>query len=59
MALAAVGIAALLFVLVQGWLGYFDRRRHGAVENVALLWSFVVVSGVTVVATLHLSRYVL
>jgi cytochrome c oxidase subunit I+III len=58
-ALAVVGLAALAFVLVQSWLGFFDRRRHGAVENVVLLWSFVVVSGMTVVATLHLSPYLL
>jgi hypothetical protein len=42
---------------VQAWLGYFDRRRHGAVENVVLLWSFIVTSGVVTMATLHLSPY--
>jgi cytochrome c oxidase subunit I+III len=58
-ALAAVGVAALAFVLVQALLGHFDRRRYGAVENVVLLWWFIVVSGVTVAAALHLSPYLL
>ncbi|MGH2492424.1 MAG: cytochrome c oxidase subunit I, partial [Candidatus Limnocylindria bacterium] len=58
-ALAVACIAAIAFVFVQSWLGFFDRRRHGAVENVVLLWSFVVVSGVATVATLHLSPYLL
>jgi cytochrome c oxidase subunit I+III len=58
-ALAVVGAAAIAFVLVQAWLGHFGRSRHGAVENVVLLWSFVVVSGVAIVATLHLSPYLL
>jgi heme/copper-type cytochrome/quinol oxidase subunit 3 len=55
--LAVVGVAAVAFVLVQAWLGYFDRRRHGAVENVVLLWSFIVTSGAVTMATLHLSPY--
>jgi cytochrome c oxidase subunit I+III len=58
-ALAVVGVAAMAFVLVQAWLGYFDHRRHGAVENVVLLWSFIVTSGAVTVATLHLSPYLL
>jgi heme/copper-type cytochrome/quinol oxidase subunit 3 len=58
-ALALVGVASMAFVLVQAWLGYFDRRRHGAVENVVLLWSFIVASGAVTVATLHLSPYLL
>jgi cytochrome c oxidase subunit I+III len=58
-ALALFGVASMAFVLVQAWLGYFDRRRHGAVENVVLLWSFIVASGAVTVATLHLSPYLL
>jgi cytochrome c oxidase subunit I+III len=57
--LAAVGVAAILFAAVQAWLGYFDRRRHGAVENVVLLWSFVVTSGAVTAAALHLAPYLL
>jgi cytochrome c oxidase subunit I+III len=57
--IAVIGLAAIAFVLAQAWLGFFDRRRHVAIENVALLWSFVAVSGAVTVATLYLSPHLL
>jgi cytochrome c oxidase subunit I+III len=58
-ALAAVGVAALAFVLAQALRGHFGRHRYGAVENVVLLWWFIALSGVTVAAVLHVSPYLL
>jgi heme/copper-type cytochrome/quinol oxidase subunit 3 len=57
--LAIASLAAFAYVKVQAWLGFFNARRHLAVENVSMLWIFTAVSGAVVVATLYLSPYVL
>jgi heme/copper-type cytochrome/quinol oxidase subunit 3 len=57
--LTIVALAAVAFVKVQAWLGFFDDRRHLAVENVVLLWGFTATSAAVTVATLYLTPYVL
>ncbi|MBI4345719.1 MAG: hypothetical protein HY553_02620 [Elusimicrobia bacterium] len=57
--LAVVSLTAVAFVLVQAWLGFFNDRRHVAVENVALLWAFTAASAAITVGTLYVSPYLL
>jgi cytochrome c oxidase subunit 1/cytochrome c oxidase subunit I+III len=57
--LTIVALAAVAFVKMQAWLGFFDARRHLAVENVALLWGFTAASAAVTVGTLYVSPLLL
>ena len=42
-------------VQIQAWLGYFNRWRFAAVENLALYWSFSALAWLVVLAVVYLS----
>ena len=46
-------------VAVQAWLGYFNRWRHLAVENVANYWLFVTAHWLLLLLVLYVSPHVL
>lgn len=50
-----LGVAMLAVVELRAVLGHFDRRRHLAVQNVALYWHFVDVVWLFVFSSLYLS----
>ena len=49
----AVGVVALLLVMVWSGLGYFDARRNTPVLIVAAYWYFVVVVGIAVFVSFY------
>jgi len=53
------GLLISLFTQAQAWLGYFNRWRHLAVQNLANYWTFAVVHWLIVAAVLYASPYLL
>src|SRR5207237_8490092 len=49
------GLLISLFTQAQAWLGYFNRWRHLAVQNLANYWTFAVVHWLVVAAVLFAS----
>jgi len=54
-----LGLLISLFTQAQAWLGYFNRWRHLAVQNLANYWTFAAVHWLIVAAVLYVSPYVL
>jgi cytochrome c oxidase subunit I+III len=54
-----LGLMISVFTQAQAWLGYFNRWRHLAVQNLANYWTFGVLHWVIVAAVLYVSPYVL
>jgi heme/copper-type cytochrome/quinol oxidase subunit 3 len=52
------GLTMISVILFRAWRGDFDRRRHLAVQNVALYWHFVDLVWIAVFSSLYLSVYV-
>jgi cytochrome c oxidase subunit I+III len=57
--LVLIGLLISLFTQAQTWLGYFNRWRYLAVQNLANYWTFSVVHWLVVAAVLYVSPYVL
>lgn len=55
----AIGLVMSGLVQLWAWLGYYDARRHLAVQNTALNWYYVVASWLVIFAVLYLSPHVL
>ena len=53
------GLLISLFTQAQAWLGYFNRWRHLAVQNLANYWTFAVAHWLIVAAVLYGSPYLL
>ena len=45
-------------IQVQAWLGYFNRWRHLAVENLANYWLFTAANWLVLVVVLYVTPYV-
>jgi len=54
-----IGLLISAFTQAQAWLGYFNRWRHLAVQNLANYWTFSVVHWLVVAAVLYASPYLL
>ena len=54
-----IGLLISLFCQAQAWMGYFNRWRHLAVQNLANFWTFATIHWLIVAAVLYLSPYVL
>ena len=48
-----------VFTQAQAWMGYFNRWRHLAVQNLAHYWTFTAVHRLVVAAVVYMSPYVL
>ncbi|MGE3911020.1 MAG: heme-copper oxidase subunit III, partial [Chloroflexota bacterium] len=46
-------------VQVQAWLGYFSRYRFVAIQNLVMLWYFIIVAWLIVFGVIYLSPYLL
>jgi heme/copper-type cytochrome/quinol oxidase subunit 3 len=57
--LVVIGLLISAFTQAQAWLGYFNRWRHLAVQNLANYWTFSVVHWLVVAAVLYASPYLL
>jgi heme/copper-type cytochrome/quinol oxidase subunit 3 len=57
--LVVIGLLIGAFTQAQAWMGYFNRWRHLAVENLANYWTFSVVHWLVVAAVLYASPYLL
>jgi heme/copper-type cytochrome/quinol oxidase subunit 3 len=57
--LVLIGLLIAAFTLAQAWMGYFNRWRHLAVQNMANYWTFGAIHWLVVAAVLYLSPYVL
>jgi cytochrome c oxidase subunit I+III len=57
--LVLIGLLISAFAQVQAWMGYFNRWRYLAVQNLANYWTFTVVHWLVVAAVLYASPYVL
>jgi heme/copper-type cytochrome/quinol oxidase subunit 3 len=57
--ISLLGLLISLFAQAQAWLGYFNRWRHLAVQNLAHYWTFAAVHWVIIAAVMYLSPYVL
>ncbi len=55
--IGAVILGAVVFV--QGWLGYFNRRRFLAVQNTAMYWYYTLFNWLVLFLTLYLSHHLL
>ena len=55
----AMGLIMAGSVALQAWLGYFNRWRHLAVENVANYWLFVTAHWLVLTLVLYVSPHVL
>ena len=59
MLVVVIGLLIGLFTQAQAWLGYFNRWRHLAVQNLANYWTFAAVHWLIVAAVLYASPYLL
>ena len=57
--LVVLGLLISLFAQAQAWMGYFNRWRYLAVQNLANFWTFAVVHWLVVAAVLYASPYLL
>jgi heme/copper-type cytochrome/quinol oxidase subunit 3 len=54
-----VGLIMAASVALQAWLGYFNRWRHLAVENLANFWLFIAAHWLLLTLVLYVSPHVL
>ena len=57
--LVIIGLLISLFAQGQAWMGYFNRWRHLAVQNLTNYWTFTVMHWLVVAAVLYVSPYLL
>jgi heme/copper-type cytochrome/quinol oxidase subunit 3 len=54
-----IGLVMAASIALQAWLGYFNRWRHLAVENLANYWLFVTAHWLVLLLVLYVSPHVL
>jgi heme/copper-type cytochrome/quinol oxidase subunit 3 len=57
--LAFIGLVIGGVVQVQAWLGYFNRYRFTAVQNLVMYWYFTIVAWLVVFGVIYLSPHLL
>ena len=57
--LVLLGLLISFFTQAEAWMGYFNRWRHLAVQNLTNYWIFAVVHWLIVSAVVYVSPYVL
>jgi cytochrome c oxidase subunit I+III len=55
--LLLAGLVMLTVVQIQAWLGYFNRLRYLAIQNVGMFWWFVIVAWWVVLPVAYFSPY--
>ncbi len=57
--LVALAMLISAVVQLQAWLGYFNRYRRVAVQNLAMMWYFNIVAWLVVAAVIYATPYLL